>query len=320
MHDVLALVRKHSFVLALALSLALFVGNVIAEPSFVSWDNVPDQLATFAPLAIAALASMPSILSGGGGIDISIGPAMSVVNVVLVFWLFPHDVAAPLAIAIVLAISTAIGLVNGFFVGVLRYPPVVATLCMFFVLQGVALKIAPTAGQAPGNWTEQLGQSVGPVPGGLILVAAVVLIWLALAATPYVRALYSVGGSDAAAFASGVPVTVVRALAYGIGGLFAGIGGIALTALVQSADTALATEYTLLALAAVSLGGTPIGGGRGGLIGTLLGAAVIYLLQTFLSAVHVSPNYTSVVYGALLVGALVFGALVTSKRRFGGAT
>lgn len=319
MRETVALFRKHSFVLALLLTVALFVGNVIAQSSFASWSNVPDQLATFAPLAIAAAASMPAILSGNGGIDISIGPTMSLVNAVLVFSLFPHHVPAPLAIVIVLAISTAVGLVNGLMVGKLRYPPVVATLCMFFVLQGVILKIAPTARQASHNWTVDLGQSVGPIPGGLILIAAPVVVWLLLKLTPYVRALYSVGGNDAAAFSSGIQVTYVRLLAYALGGLFAGIGGIALTALVQSADPAFATEYTLLAIAAVSLGGTPIGGGRGGLTGTLLGAAVIYLLQTFLAAVNVSPNYTTGVYGLLLVGALVFGSLVTRGPRLGGA-
>ena len=84
------LLRTRPFMFALVLAVVLFAVNVIAEPSFAEPGNWPEQLATLAPFALIAMASTPSIVSGGGGLDISVGPLSIVVNVVLVSWLIPH--------------------------------------------------------------------------------------------------------------------------------------------------------------------------------------------------------------------------------------
>ena len=94
-----------------------------------------------------------------------------------------------------------------------------------------------------------------------------VAIWLALSRTASIAVLYAVGGNDATAYSAGVNVAAVRIAAYALGGLFAAVAGIALTALVLSTQTAGVAQYTLIALAAVALGGTPLGGGRGGMLG-----------------------------------------------------
>lgn len=100
-------------------------------------------------------------------------------------------------------------------------------------------------------------------------------------------------------------VTKVRIAAYSLGGLFAAVGGIALTALLQTSSAELSTQYALVALAGVALGGTPIGGGRGGMIGSLLGALCIYMLQQFLLSAGVASDYLQLAYGALLIAGIV---------------
>jgi ribose transport system permease protein len=106
-------------------------------------------------------------------------------------------------------------------------------------------------------------------------------------------------------------VTAVRIASYGLGGVFAGCGGLALTALVQSANAATSTQYALPAIAAVVLGGTALAGGRGGLIGVVFGAFSIYLLQNLLSNFQVNPAWLQIVYGSILIVAVVIqGALV----------
>ena len=303
--------RTRPFVFALGLAVLLLAANVIAEPNFGAPHNWPTELATLAPFALVAMASTPSIVSGGGGLDISVGPLAIVVNTMLVCWLLPHDTfSSPLlALPIVILAGAAIGAVNGVLVTVFRFQPVIATLCMFFVLSGAAMKIAPQPKSVTGvHWLSDLGDQIGPIPGALVLMLVPVVLWLALSRTPYHRTLYAVGGNDATAYAAGIDVTGTRIIAYALGGAFAAIGGIALTALVFTTQATNVAAYTLVALAAVALGGTPLGGGRGGLLGSILGAVCIYQLQTLLSAVNVSSTWNQAVYGGLLVIGVVVGA------------
>jgi len=205
--------------------------------------------------------------------------------------------------------GAAIGAINGVLVAVLRYQPVIATLCSFFVLSGIALKIGATPKNVTGvHWLAELGDKVGPIPGALVLMAIPVVLWLVLSRTSFHRVLYAVGGNDATAFSAGVNVAAVRIAAYSLGGLFAAVAGVALTALVLSTQASAVASYTLVALAAVALGGTPMGGGRGGLLGSILGAVCIYELQTALSALGVSASWNQFVYGGLLVVGVVVGA------------
>lgn len=310
--DARRFLSAHTAAFAVALTLVLLIANVIALPAWAKPGNWAGELAAFAPFALVAMASTPAVLSGG--VDISIGPLTTFVNVVIVVWLLPSDaLGGPVAtIAIALALGLALGLLNGVLVAVFRFQSIIATLCLFFILTGACLKVAEAPKSAPaGNWTESLVGSLGPLPGGLLLIAAPVVLWLALRATPYHRALYAVGGDDATAFSAGVDVRMTRVVAYGLGGLIAGLAGVALTALLQSADATLAQQYTLIAFAAVALGGTRVGGGVGGFTGAIFGAASIYLLQTLLTALHVEPTWLQVVYGGLLTFGVLLGARLT---------
>src|SRR5256885_1406970 len=117
---------RRDYLFALGLVVVLLIANIIALPKFASPSWWPQELAGFAPFAIIAMAGTPSVLSGGGGIDISVGPLMTLVNVVLVAGLLPHGLGSPwLAVPILLLLGAGVGAVNGFFVGVLRYQPVV---------------------------------------------------------------------------------------------------------------------------------------------------------------------------------------------------
>ena len=313
---------RTSYAFAGLLFLLLLAGNLIAIPEFVAPDQIAGTLAIAAPFVIAAIASTPAILSGGGGIDLSVGPLLGFVNVVLVIRLMPNDLDGPAtAIPILLLIGAAVGLVNGLLVAVLRLQPIVATLGTFLVISGWALIEAPEPiGTAPG-WLVSFNGSFGPVPGALILVALPVAIWLALQRTAFHKALLAVGGDERAAFSAGVNVTTVRIAAYTLGGLFAAVAGLALTALIESADPNLGSQYTLVAIAAVALGGTSLAGGRGGITGSILGALSIFLIQNLLTALEVSSLWLQVVYGAILVVALVANsaARILTRRRAAAA-
>ena len=308
--------RARTFTFALVLAAALLLGNLIVDASFVGAGSLAATLAALAPFAIVAMATAPSVIAGG--LDLSAGPILGLANVMLVAVLLPEGLGDPwVSIPILLALGAGIGALSGAAVSYLRLPAVITGLCALFVVSGVSLKILDLPKQAPANWTDNLGDSVGPVPGGLIIMAVPLLVWLLLRRTPYMRALYAVGGDAAAAFTAGVNVGATRVVAYAVGGMFAAIGGLALTGLIRSADPTLGLQYTLIAIAAVSLGGTPLGGGRGGLVGAILGAACIYLIQNLLSGLGVSALWLQVVYGCALIAAVIVGAQVARATRAG---
>ena len=306
--------RTYSFVVILVA--ILFVANLFVNPEFVAQDQVSGTLAIAAPFVIAAVASTPAILSGGGGIDLSVGPLLGFVNVILVIQLIPRGWDDPyLAIPLLLLLGAGVGLVNGLLVAVVRLQPIVATLGTYLILVGWSLREMPEpVGEAP-DWLVDFRGSFGPVPGALILMLVPVVIWILLQRTAFYRALMSVGGDERAAYSAGVNITIVRIGAYVLAGVFAAVAGIAVTALIGSGDPSTGPQYTLAAIAAVALGGTSLAGGRGGIIGSILGAFAIFLIRNFLGAVGVAYYWNQVAYGAILLGALVLNAIVVTRSR-----
>ena len=305
-------VRTYSFGFAAVLAIGMLIANIVTVHGGF---GVADQLANVAPMAIAAMASAPSIIAGG--FDISISPLIVLTNAVYIVWLAPHGLGGAVSVPIILGLGLAVGVLNGLLIMVLRVQAIVVTLAMFFSLQGVVLFIAPNpVSISDSGWVQHLAGSVGPIPGGVFTIGLPLLIWFSLRLVPFGRLLYAVGSNDTTAFSSGVNVNAVRVASYGLGGLFAGIGGLALTGLVNSANASSSTEYTLVAIAAVVLGGTPLVGGRGGLVGPLLGAFSIYLMQNLLATFAINPAYLQIVYGGILIVAVVLGGAVS--RESGG--
>lgn len=314
MTRVLDFLQSRSWAFAGLLAAVLLIINVLVSPSFLAPERLPATLATLAPFVLVGFAATPPILSGG--IDVSVGPLATFINCFFVAVLLPRGLGEwYIAIPVVLATAAAIGTVTGLLVTVVRLHPVVASTGMLFILVGLSITISKTPVGAPRNWSTDLAQRVGFLPGALITIGVVALAWFALRRTAYVRNLLATGESDISAYGSGVSTTVVRTLAYTLGGAFAGVAGIALSALLQSSQSSLATTYALLGLAAAVLGGTALGGGRGGLLGTFLGALVLYLVQQLLTAFGVDPAMVQFAYGAVLVVGVLIGATLLNPRR-----
>ncbi len=163
----LRLLNRYSFGFALLLALALLVTTLIRQGGNFGWS---DQLANFAPLAIAAMASTPAIISGGGGFDLSISPLMFLCGEMFIVWLAPHGLGGAEAVPIVLAVGPPSARSAGSDHPALRVPPVVATLSMYFILIGVDLRVAPSPTYLSFNWVTDLAGHVGPIPGALFLI------------------------------------------------------------------------------------------------------------------------------------------------------
>jgi ribose transport system permease protein len=137
--------------------------------------------------------------------------------------------------------------------------------------------------------------------------------WWFFTRTPLYDALMATGGDDRAAYAAGVPVTVVRLMAYTMSGLLAAIGGLSLAALLASADPNAGAEYTLLGIAAVALGGVSLAGGRGGMFGAVIGALDVFLIQNILTYYNISSFVEQVFYGTVLVAAVCVNRIVNVR-------
>ncbi len=305
-----AFTRRYYFAFALLLAILLYVGASLALGQPIGLD----KLAIFAPLAIVAMANTPAILAGGGGIDLSISPNMVLANVLFAAVFLPSGLNPWLSVLIVILISAAVGAVNGALAMYLRLSPVVVTLSVYFILIGVNQKLAPNPVSLSENPLRPLAAMWGPFPGALILVALPLIIWGIIVSTSWGRTFIAVGGNDAAAFSAGVNVNLVRIGGYALGGLFAGIAGISLTALISSADATSSASYTLIGVAAVALGGTSLLGGHGGLLGSLLGALCVFLIQSLISSLHLPSTVQKIAYGGLLLLSIVISAVLSNAK------
>jgi ribose transport system permease protein len=294
----------------------LVVVNLVLTPNMFASGRLTGIANLLVPSILAAMASVPSILSGGGGLDLSIGPLLGFVNVFLVGVLLASGLGSGLiAIPLCLLLGAAVGAINGVLVGYLRLQPVVVTLGSYLALAGLSLVVLPQPlGGAP-VWTVPLGDSIlgGYLPLSLLLVVAALLIWWIAKKTGLVKLISAVGSDDRAAHVSGVDIRLVRVAAYTLGGLLAGLAGIALTVLINSSDPRAGIQYTLMAIVAVALGGNALRGGRGGMRGPILGAICLYLIQSLLSAANVSSLWIQVVYGAVLLAAVCLNSSIAMR-------
>ncbi|MBZ9760524.1 ABC transporter permease [Mesorhizobium sp. CA8] len=291
---------------AVVMLVVLLVLNVALNPARFQPSSWGALLGLAAPLIGAAVASAPVILAGRGGIDISVGPLMGFVNALVIQLLFLNlGISSPwIIVPAALLVGALVGAANGTLATIVRIQPIVATLGTYLFLTGVTLTILPAPiGPAP-DWLKAMAGPLSIVP-----LALIGLSWLFIHRTPYHDLLMAVGSDDRAAYTAGVPVTRVRLIAYVLTGIFAAAAGLMLTSLIGSADPNIGPTYTLIAIAAVALGGVSLAGGRGGLGGAAIGAIDIFLLQSLLTTFNVSTYVLQIAYGLILVIAVVLTAV-----------
>ncbi len=218
---------------------------------------------------------------------------------------------------LVLLLSALAGGFTGLVITVTRIPDIVVTLGMLFVWYGVGLWVMEIpGGGAPQQFYDlALGTIWGPrYPGPIVIVfVAFAVLWLPLRWLRPGLSIYAVGSNRNAAYLSGIGVARTRVGAYVLGGVFAGLGGLALTATSGIGDPNSGSTYTLNSVAAVVLGGVSLLGGVGGLIGPIAAAYILTLSKTILLIRGTDPNYAAVYQGLLIILVVVIGGLLSRK-------
>lgn len=267
------------------------------------------------PLALAAVAQAIVVISGG--IDLSIGSIMALVNVVTAVLMAGHSGQfGVLVVVAALVLGAVVGGVNGGLVVATRVPDIVVTLATSYVWAGAALLILNSPGGSASPWLMNLvNDSIGRwIPqAAIVLIVVVAVIWIPLRRSRLGLSIYAIGSNQLAAFRSGVPVGRTKLLAYVFMGVFAALAGLSVTA-STGIGSPVPGPYTLMSIAAVVLGGVSLAGGRGGVLGPVLAVLVLQVVQTDMTLLNVDTNLASVLQGFILVGVVVLGTLSEIRR------
>jgi ribose transport system permease protein len=270
------------------------------------------------PLAFAAMAQAVIVISGG--IDLSLGVMVAVINVLAASLMENQSFATSLLIAFgLMLVGVLIGAINGGLVVITGVPDIVVTLAMSFVWGGVALLIMRTPGGGSPVEFQALGTGVffsEWIPAGAVVIALVLaLVWLPIRWRRPGFAIFAVGSNRDRAYLSGVNVAQTRVLAYAIGGFFAAMGGLAATATTGIGTPYAGTFITLNSVAAIVLGGVSLAGGKGGVVGPVAAAFCLTLVPSIMVFEGIDPNYGQVIQGALIVVVVMLGGLLLIRER-----
>jgi ribose transport system permease protein len=313
---VLTWARHHAWPLSLVAFLALLLlFTRTIQPNY-GIPGIQGLAISVLPLALAAAAQAIIVISGG--LDLSIGAMMALTSVVSASFMQGQSPEyAVLVVVGVLLLGLLLGAVNGTLVVLTRVPDIIVTLAMSFVWAGCALLVLRTPGGGSARWLRDLilgSAGIDWIPrAAVVLVVIVAVIWLPLRRSRLGLSMYAVGSNRLAAFRSGVSVGRTKFAAYAFGGLFAALGGLALTA-STGIGTPVPGPYTLQSVAAVVLGGVSLAGGRGGLFGPIVAVVILQLVRTDMTFLRIDTNLATVLQGSILIGVVMVGSLIQIRR------
>lgn len=252
-----------------------------------------------------------------GGIDLSVGSIAGVSAVTAAIFLKSYNLSIPLTCLLVVLLALVYGLLSGIFVTKLNMPPLIATLGMQTSLRGLAYIV--TGGLPVYGFTKAFGKfaqgSVAGIPNQVILTIVLFILFIyALSKTTLGRYLYGVGGNEEASRLSGISVTKVKLMAYGLSGLLAGIAGLVLLSRTSSGQPSAGLNYEMDAITAVVLGGISLSGGEGKLHMVIIGILIMGTLTTGMIMCGIDDYVQQLVKGIVLIVAVAYSEISKKIR------
>lgn len=295
--------------LAYVAAVLLFALVSLYSPGFAN----PAHVATLVTLAafIGIVAIGQTVVIVGGGIDLSVPWILNSAAILVTALARGQDWPLVWIVPLVLLIGCGIGLINGIGIALLRVPPIVMTMSVNVITQGLLLIV--TRGfpppLAPKALTFIAAGKIGPVP-------IILFVWIVLAAaivvmerrTAFGRYLYALGSNRTVATLSGVPVTRTTITAYAISGTMAAFAGVLLCGYSRQAYLGMGDPYLFTSIAAVAIGGASILGGTGSYLGTIAGALVLTILNGVLPIFRLDAGALKIIYGLVILLAVFIAA------------
>jgi len=300
-------------------------------PTFLTWANLVDNLLTNAA-AIGVIALGMTFIMIGGGFDLSVASITVVCSVVLVMTmdsLSAHGAVVAIGAALLLTVLTGIvlGAINGTLIGYVKVNPFVVTLCTMLVFRGIAL-ILTGGGQTQQVADVTLRRQFGwlydvhvPLPGGRYEISLPIIIFFVVFAlamyllrfTRFGHYVYAIGGNEEAAWLAGVNTRLVKTATYVLCGFTCAVAAAIFVAMTQTAGAESHTGMELVVIASVIVGGTPLGGGSGGLTLTIVGLLLLRIIDNLLTQFGIGSEYRPVVTGLIILVVVTIDVL--GKRR-----
>lgn len=312
---------EHAQVLSIT---AFFFGCLvffsITTETFLTVGNILNIVRQAAPILIVAVAMTFVIITGG--IDLSVGSQVALVNALAAIFLamgYPW----PVVMLGMIAFGGGMGMIQGWFIAYQGIPAFIVTLAGLSIVRGFALYLTqgysiPISG-VPGFLALGRGELLGiPMPA-LIAAAIAIIGYVVIASTKYGRQVVAVGSNLEAARRVGMPAKWIVASVYLVSGVACAVAGLLIAARLGSGSSNAAVGFELQVIAAVVLGGTSLMGGRGSILGTILGTLTIAVIGNGLILMHISPFFTQIVTGAIILMAIWLNTRIfTSNFRLGG--
>jgi len=290
----------------LGLIILIIIVSVL-NPSFLEPLNILNLLRQVSINALIAFGMTFVILTGG--IDLSVGSILALSSAFVANMLVA-GFDPILAIIIGCLLGGVMGMINGIMITKGKMAPFIATLATMTIFRGLTLVYTngnPITGLGDSMTFQLFGRGYQfgiPVPA-ITMIITFAILWIVLHKTAFGRKTYAIGGNEKAAIVSGIKVSRVKIMIYSLAGLLSALAGAILTSRLNSAQPTAGTSYELDAIAAVVLGGTSLSGGRGRIVGTLIGALIIGTLNNGLNLLGVSSFYQMVVKGIVIVIAVL---------------
>jgi ribose transport system permease protein len=307
---------------AFASLIVLVVGFSVASPNFMQTSNILAILQATSVNGILAVAATLVIITGG--IDLSVGTLMTFTAVIAGVVLTNAGMPLPLGIIAAIGTGACVGLVSGTVIAKMKVPPFIATLGMMLILKGLSLVISGTKpiyfNDTPGFSLISTGSIVGDIFPGVPVPNGVIILFIVAGVASYIlgrtvlgRYCFALGSNEEAARLSGVNVDAWKMAIYALAGGICGIAGLVIASRLNSAQPALGQGYELDAIAAVVIGGTSLSGGRGTILGTVIGALIMSVLLNGLRILSMPQEWQTVVTGSIIIAA-VYADMVRRKR------
>ena len=280
----------------------------LASDNFFSVSNIFNVLRQVSIVGILAVGMTFVILTGG--IDLSVGAVMALAGTIAAGLMVNMGLPGWVGLLGGLGVGLGLGFFNGALVAWGRMPAIIVTLATMGIARGLGLIYSggyPISGLP--SWIAWFGIGrIGTVPVPVILMFVVYgLAWVLLQRTPFGRHVYAIGGNETAAKLSGVKTRNVKFAVYAISGLTSALAAVILTGRLMSGQPNAGVGFELDAIASVVLGGTAIAGGRGLVLGTLIGAVLLGILNNGLNLVGINPYLQDVIKGFIILLAIYIG-------------
>lgn len=297
---------KEPMMLTLTGFILLCIVMGIFSPEFFSASNMSNVLRQVTINAILAVGMTFVILSSR--IDLSVGSVMAFTGTMMAAAMVDYGIPWFGAILIGVVIGATLGLINGIIISYLKLPAIIVTLAMMQIPRGLALLYT---GGYPLNGLPSSFSNIGrgylfniiPIPV-VIMAIVYILAYIILNHLPIGRYIYAIGGNEEAVRLSGIKVKLYKIIPFVVSGITASIGGVIITSRLMSGQPMAGEGFELDAIAAVVLGGTDVAGGRGHIVGTLLGAMMLGVLTNGLNLIGVSPYVQRIFKGLIIIAAV----------------